>query len=446
MQQIPGGYRKREFHERIVLPLGKGGNTNMHDNTHLTLEERKVIEVGIENGTTKKAISETIGKDPTTVAKEIRAHRKLKPRNTYNRPVLCDHRRDCKKKPCVTKCEDYAEPKCRRRDVSPGACNKCESQNKCVLDKYLYSAEIAHDEYRRDLVDYREGINLTTKERDALGEIIAPLLKKGQSVQQILSAHPEISQSERTMYNYIESGVFKPFGVDCFSLKEQVQRKKFKEKYKKRKEPACYKGHTYAEYVTFRERHPDIPPVEMDTVYNSPSGPYLQTIMLTNVPFMFGFIHANKTSESMAERVNWLQERLGAELFSKLLSLILTDRGPEFEKIKLFELDRYGASRLNIFYCDPMQSSQKPHIENNHNYVRDIIPNAYPLDSISQADIDLMFSHINSTPRRSLSGKTPYELFVFLYGRKTADLLNILEIPRDDVTLKPSLVFSKSSR
>ena len=418
----------------------------MHDNSHLTFEERKVIEVGIGNGSTKKAISETIGKDPTTVAKEIRAHRKLKPRNTYGRPVLCGHRRECKKKPCLIQCGDFEEPKCRRRDVSPGACNKCASLGKCVLDKFLYDAEDAHAEYRRDLVDYREGINLTTKERDALGGIIAPLLKKGQSVHQILSAHPEISQSERTMYYYIESGVFKPSGVDCFSLKEQVQRKKFKGKYKKRKEPACYKGHTFADYLAFREAHPDIPTVEMDTVYNSPSGPYLQTFMLTNVPFMFGFVHASKTSESMAERVNWLQERLGAELFSRLLSLILTDRGTEFEKIKLFELDSRGASRLNIFYCDPMQSSQKPHIENNHNYVRDIIPNAYPLNSLAQADIDLMVSHINSTPRRSLFDKTPYEMFVFLYGRKAADLLNVVEIPRDEVVLKPSLIYTKSAR
>jgi IS30 family transposase len=418
----------------------------MHDNTHLTLEERKVIEVGIENGSTKKAISETIGKDPTTVAKEIRAHRKLKPRNTFGRPVLCDHRKDCKRKPCVVKCEDFEEPKCRRRDVSPGACNKCTSHSKCILDKFFYNAELAHAEYRRDLVDFREGINLTTKERDALGAIIAPLLKNGQSVHQIMSAHPEISQSERTMYYYIESGVFKSFGVDCFSLKEQVQRKKFKNKYKKRKEPACYKGHTFADFLAFREMHPDVPRVEMDTLYNSQSGPYLQTFMFTNVPFMCGFIHASKTSESMAGRVNWLQERLGVELFSCLFSLILTDRGSEFEKIKLFELDMNGSSRLNIFYCDPMQSSQKPHVENNHNYVRDIIPNSYPLDGLSQADIDLMFSHINSTPRRSLSDKTPYEMFVFLYGRKAADLLNIVEIPRDEVVLKPSLIYAKPTR
>ena len=418
----------------------------MHDNTHLTLEERKVIEVGIGNGSTKKAISETIGKDPTTVAKEIRAHRELKPRNAFNRPILCARRKDCRKKPCVAKCEDYEEPKCRHRDVSPGACNKCASLGKCVMDKYLYDAEAAHAEYRRDLVDFREGVNLTTKERDALGGIIAPLLKKGQSVHQILAAHPEITQSERTLYYYIESGVFKSSGVDCFSLKEQVGRKKFKEKYKKRKEPACYKGHTYADFLAFRQANPDTPHVEMDTMYNSPSGPYLQTFMLTNVPFMFGFIHASKTSESMAGRVDWLQERLGAVLFSKLLPLILADRGSEFEKTKLFEFGPCGASRLNIFYCDPMQPSQKPHVENNHNYVRDIIPNAYPLDNLSQADIDMLFSHINSTPRRSLSDKTPYEAFIFLYGRTVADLLNVAEIPRDEVVLKPSLLYARPAR
>jgi IS30 family transposase len=366
----------------------------VHDNTHMTLEQRKVIQVGIENGSTKKAIADTIGKDPTTVAKEIRAHRKLKPRNTFNRPILCALRKECKKKPCVAKCADFEEPRCRRRDVSPGACNKCTKFGRCILDRYLYDAETAHAEYRRDLVDFREGINLTTKERDTLAAIIAPLLRQGQSVHQILAAHPEITQSERTMYNYIESGVFKPFGVDCFSLKEQVGRRKFKEKYKKRKSPACYKGHTYADFLTFRAENPDTMPVEMDTLYNSPSGPYLQTFMFTNVPFMFGFIHAEKTSAAMAGSIDCLQERLGAELFSKLFPLLLTDRGSEFEKIKLFELDKNGDTRLAMFFCDPMQSSQKPHVENNHNYVRDIIPNGYPLDALTQADIDLMFSHI----------------------------------------------------
>ncbi len=90
-----------------------------------------------------------------------------------------------------------------------------------------------------------------------------------------------------------------------------------------------------------------------------------------------------------------------------------------------------------------MQSSQKPHVENNHNYIRDIIPNGYPMGCLNQENIDLMFSHINSTPRLSLGDKSPYELFCFLYGDLVAASLNIRELPRDDVTLKPNLLFAR---
>lgn len=416
----------------------------LHDNTHLTLEERKIIQAGIENNSTKASIARTIGKDATTVAKEIRKHRKLKPRNTFNRPVVCAKSATCtKKRPCIRKCELHEEPKCNRRDKSPGACNKCSNWSKCHLDKYVYDAESAHKEYRNDLVDYREGINLTTKERDSIGQIIAPLLKQGQSVHQLLSAHPEITQSERTMYSYIEDGVFKDFGVDNFSLKEQVNRKQFKNKYKKRKEPVNVEGRRYKDYLAFCAENPETPTVEMDTLYNSTSGPYLQTFQFAKIPFMFGFLHLEKTNESMSSRINWLQEHLGTELFSKLLSLLLTDRGTEFQMHQLFELDQLGNTRLNIFYCDPMQSSQKPHVENNHNYVRDIIPNSYPIDGLTQDDIDLMFSHINSTPRLSLGDKSPFEVFSFIYGDQVAKCLNIRKIERDDVVLKPQLIYSK---
>jgi len=414
-----------------------------HDNAHLTLDNRKIIQAGIENNSTKADIARTIGKDASTVAKEIRKHRILKPRNTFNRPVLCERKSICPIKRCVKKCEFHEEPKCSRRDKSPGACNKCEKMNKCHFDKYLYDAAQADRAYRLELSDCREGLNLTTKERDVIAGIIAPLLKQGQSVHQILSSHPEISQSERTMYNYIESGVFKDSGVDNFSLKEQVNRKQFKQKYKKRKEPANYTGRTYADFLRFRSENPGTPIVEMDTVYNNPSGPYLQTFLFENTAFMIGFLHKNKINENMAGSIDLLQRRLGDDMFSKLMPVLLTDRGSEFEKHHMFEVDSDGVIRLNIFYCDPMQSSQKPHIENNHNYIRDIIPNNYPLDNLTQGDIDIMFSHINSTPRRSLADKTPFEIFSFLYGSQTAECLNISEIMRDDVILKPSLIYAK---
>ena len=51
-----------------------------------------------------------------------------------------------------------------------------------------------------------------------------------------------------------------------------------------------------------------------------------------------------------------------------------------------------------------------------------------------------MFSHINSVPRESLGGKTPYEAFEFFYGKETLDKLNIQKIEKDMVTLQPYLL------
>ncbi|MDD2263254.1 MAG: helix-turn-helix domain containing protein, partial [Clostridia bacterium] len=224
------------------------------------------------------------------------------------------------------------------------------------------------------------------------------------------------------------------------SLKEQVSRKRYKCICKPRKEKPVYEGRLYKDLMDLLNEDADIRIAEMDTLMNSPQGPYIQTIIFTGAGFMIGYIHKQKTAASMASTFDTLESILGGRLFSLLLGIVLTDRGPEFETFDLFEKSSDGSTRCNIFYCDPMQSSQKPHVENNHNYVRDIIPNGYPLDGITQDDLNLAFSHINSVPRKSFGGKTPYEVFTFLYGEETASILNIECIARDDVTLKPSLL------
>jgi IS30 family transposase len=422
-----------------------------HDGTHLTLEERKIIQAGIENSATKADIARTIGKDSTTVAKEIRKHRTARPRSAAFKAPECMDKSICPNKTNdprwqCTRCKFYRPPVCNQRDKSPGACNGCSKITGCRLEKMLYNAESAHKQYQKDLVETRVGVNLTNDERKTIATVIAPLLKQGQSVYQILSAHPEITQCEKTIYTYINEGLFKPEGIDNFSLKEQVNRKRKKVKMKKRKEPVNYTGRTYADFMRFRNAHPDIPIVEMDTLYNTHGGPYLQTLIFEKTAFMIGFLHTEKTSATMARTIDTLQSQLGHDLFTKVLSVLLADRGTEFEICDLFEKDATGTTRLNIFYCDPMQACQKPHVENNHNYVRDIIPNKYPIEALTQADIDLMFSNINSTPRQSLSGKTPYETFSFFYGEGTPELMNIVRIERDKVILKPLLIFNKNAQ
>ena len=406
-------------------------------NTHLTLEDRKKIQESLEKGLSRTEISKNINKDISTVAKEIKNRRKLKPRNPFNNPITCTKFKECRI--CHGKCSEYEEIKCTRRDRKVGVCNLCPNISKCRLDKYFYYAKQAHESYLYTLKDSREGVNLNAKEMLEIVDIIKPLLKQGQSVYQILKNHPEIKMCSKTLYMYIESGIFQDYGINNFSLRRQVSMRKRK-KLKKRKESVNYEGRRYKDYLEFVKENPSIPTTQMDTVYNHQDGPYIQTFIFQNTGLMIGFLHTEKTSESMASTLDNLQKTLEND-YQKLFSLLLTDRGSEFEKYELFEVNtETGVIRSNIFYCDPQTPSQKPHVENNHNYVRDIIPNGKSLKNLTQEDLNLMFSHINSTPRKVLNGKTPYEAFEFLYGNEILEKLNIQKIEKDMVTLQPYLL------
>ena len=77
----------------------------MKNITHLSLEDRKNIELGIIEGLSKTQIAKKINRHPSTVAKEIQKHRKIKPRNTFNQNIMCVHLKECRV--CFKKCEKY---------------------------------------------------------------------------------------------------------------------------------------------------------------------------------------------------------------------------------------------------------------------------------------------------------------------------------------------------
>lgn len=281
---------------------------------------------------------------------------------------------------------------------------------------------------------------MTYPELNQIAHIIAPLIEQGQSIYQILENHKEIKQCAKTLYTYIEMGLFRDWGITNLSLKRKVKRKIRSKKLKKRSEPADYTGRKYEDYINFIKENPSMSTTEMDTVYNNANGPYIQTFIFEHTGLMIGRLHLEKTASSMASSLDYFQELLKNDYF-KLFGLILTDRGTEFAKPDLFEINvETGEFRSNIFYCDAQQPSQKPHVENNHNFIREVLPNGMSWTKLTQEKVDLMFSHINSVPRASLGGKTPYEAFSFFYGSEILDKLHIQKIAKDKVTLKPYLL------
>ena len=236
-------------------------------------------------------------------------------------------------------------------------------------------------------------------------------------------------------------GLFKDWGVTNLELRRKVKRKLNKKKLKKRSEPADYTGRKYDDYLDFIKNNPDMPTTEMDTVYNQQDSPYIQTFIFENTGLMIGLLKQHKTAEEMSNSLNYFQEILTDDMYHKLFGLLLTDRGSEFAKPNLFEINHEtGEIRTNIFYCDAQTPSQKPHVENNHEFIRDIISKKKSMKDLTQDKINLMFSHINSVPRKSLGGKTPYEAFEFFYGKETLDKLSIQKINKDMVTLQPYLL------
>ena len=359
-----------------------------------------------------------------------------------NNYYSCVYFKNCKS--CDHRCKFFKPIVCKDRDKFYGACNNCEKVKNCKLDKYFYRATRAEKDYRYHLSESRKGINMDENELFNLAYLICPLIRKGQSIYTILENHPEINLSAKSIYNYIDAGYFKDFGVTNMTLRRKVIRRKRKvntTKFKKRKESADYTGRTYADYLQYKLDNPDKSTTEMDTIYNNQSGPYIQTFIFENTGFMIGILHSEKTANSMSNALNKIQEKLTAEEYEKLFSLILSDRGTEFSRPIQFEINKdTGEIKGKIFYCDPQHASQKPHVENNHILIRYILPKKTNLNFLTQEKLNLMFSHLNSTPRSILGGKTPYEVFTFLYGTEVAKKLNIQKIRKDDVTLTPSLL------
>jgi len=422
--------------------------TASNKNCALTLNERRIIQTGITNGSTKTAIANTIGKDKSTIGKEIKRHRILK--HKCGMPLECSNYARCRYgRQCTASCQSYQKFHCPRRDRSPGACNGCEKYSSCRFDKYYYEAGTAHSEYRRDLVDSRTGVDLTVSQAKEMAAVIGPLLKQGHSPYQIVRDNPSLGICEKTLYNYIDQQVFSVAGICNIDLRRKSSRRISKKKaktYKKREDRAFLKGREYKDYLDYVEDNPSAHILQMDTVYNSISeGPFIQTFKFIGLGMMIGIYHDTKTAEDMVKGLDILEEALGQELFNEHAHILLTDRGTEFSNAVGLEERHDKTRRCRVFYCDPMQSAQKGSLENNHELLRYICPKETDLRALGltcQDKLNLALSHINSSSLESLAGKSPIEYTRFMFPElwEKLNAFGISEIPRKKIVLKPYLL------
>jgi IS30 family transposase len=168
------------------------------------------------------------------------------------------------------------------------------------------------------------------------------------------------------------------------------------------------------------------------------------TFHFTQMHFMFGLLTPDKTSAEAASKIRELKKQLRLEglRFGDIFPLLLTDNGGEFANISAFISDLNGEIETDLFFCDPYSSCQKPNVEKNHTLFRDIAPKGESFDGFTQETVNTIFSHVNSSKRKSLNGKSPYEVFVYFFNEEVASILGIRHIPAEDVVQDKRLLKS----
>lgn len=426
---------------------------------HMTMDDRVFIEKSLDSSKSLRSIAIQLGKDPTTIAKEIKKHRTLHGHNRFNEPKnKCALFATCKRKNiceiyapvckrmcrlcnhCNSHCHDFIPRSfhCDKTDKAPYVCNACSKKVRCRLDKFFYKATTAHRQYKTLLVESRTGINISEEKLTALDEVISPLILQGQSPYMILQNHPEIQLSEKTLYNYIELGALSVKNID---LPKKVKYKVRRSQSPETKDTGIFEGRTYKDFQSFMKDFPDTRITEMDTVIGCMgSKKVLLTLHFNCCSFMMAYILESKEASNVKKIFDNIESSIGTLSFSNAFSIILTDRGSEFWNPDSLECGTENIIRTSIYYCDPMCSWQKSHCEKNHEYIRKICPKGTSFDNYTQKEINLMMSHINSAARQSLGGVSPFTLAKLTLPKELLAHFSLTEIPADQIVLTPALL------
>lgn len=297
----------------------------------------------------------------------------------------------------------------------------------------MYRVPEADQSYRKRLVESRSGFNMTEQQLLTIDTMVSPLIRNGQSIYHIVATHPnELTHSERTIYRLVHSGALTARNIDMPRTCRLKPRSGAVKTMKIDKQ--CRLNRTIQDYHAYCAEHPDEPVVQIDSVIGSVGGKVLLTIHLTVCDFMIAFLRDANTAASVISCFDLLRQRLGSR-FSSMFSIILTDNGSEFSNPTAIERDD-----IHVFYCDPYTPTQKPNVERNHEFVRRVLPAGTSFDDLTQEDINLMMSHVNSYGRNKFGGKSPAEILSSLYGEEVLRLLWHEQIPPENIVLNPSLL------
>ena len=434
----------------------------MTDYNQLTLYDRQKIEEGLNDRLGFRAIARAIERNPSTVSREVKSNRV--PRAIKVQKSVCRNRNwcdvtgvcevcrregatcvTCDIRDCYEVCNVYlSQVTCERLTKAPWICNGCR-KNRYGCNKHnrmVYSAKAADVLSTERRSESRQGFDMTPERANYIAAVVRDGLKRGLSPYEISVLYADkVDVSVSTLYRMVEAGIGDMANLD---LERKVG---FKPRDHKRPKPQTKhsKERNYEAFCKLPEERQDTA-TEMDTVegrkrdtkclltlYHKPSHVHL------------AFLLAAQECDQTKAALEYLKEVCPPVVFKALTETVLTDNGGEMADEDGID-DIFGGTRKDphLYYCDPRRSDQKASCEKGHSEIRQVIPKVItPMDDIDMWDVAVALSHVNSTPRKVLCGKSPIQMFLAFFGAKGQELLEdlgIVEVQRDKIMLKPEIL------
>ena len=296
------------------------------------------------------------------------------------------------------------------REITRGRVTKIKSD---LTEYQVYRANTAHADYEAKVTNRAHPLKIE-KHKELAAYIREKILKDKYSPDAVTGELNRTTQGlicTKTLYNYIDRGVFE--GITNYSLWEKRKRRKRKYKQVSRiglKNKGSRSIEERPEKVNNRLEYGHW---EGDTIvsgrFGGKPGLFTLTERMTHEEIIIKI--DSITQHAVSKAMNKLEHDYGIRNFRRKFKSMTLDNGKEFldwESIEQSELT--GRKRTLVYFAHPYSSWERGTNENQNRMIRRFIPKGTDISKLSHKDIKAIQDWMNNYPRKILGYKTPNEL------------------------------------
>lgn len=272
-----------------------------------------------------------------------------------------------------------------------------------------YRADYAQRVYNESVSN--RGRNLKIGSDHKLSEYIEDMIRNKKYSPEALLFHAENQHLQfdtklcyKTIYNYLDAGLFLNASVDDLPVKKTHRKKKSE---KSSVSLNNRKGRSIEERPEDILERKQYGHWEMDTVVSAKNTGKSCLLVLSERMTREEIVIKikDKKSSSVVHALNMLERKYGSKKFREKFRTITCDNGVEFLDQEGIEKSRYTKGmRTMVYYCHPYSSYERGTNENINRMIRRFFPKGTDFDTVTKEQVAMVENWINNYPRKILGG------------------------------------------